>query len=199
MSMRVLPASFLIDLHFWSPGFVWCFIFVFLFVWCLLSYLYFQKHRSPGWKKLLGDLDNHRSYYHHCHHDQRFGQDRQDHGHQTHLLVDRWRSCRRVGWSGWSPREGFRRTSQPGRKKIVLKWKVFGILYFRNFFSHSWGPWGQISCHLESFAPIPAFVKYLVAISQKVHYHVPLKGTSEDLSRWYPLMAVKLGKEVATS
>ena len=27
----------------------------------------------------------------------------------------------------------------------------------------------------------------------------PIKGTSEDLSRSYPVMAVKLGKEVATS
>ena len=129
MSMRVLPASFLIDLHFWSPGFVWCFIFVFVFVFVFV----FSKHRSPGWKNLLGDLDNHHSYPHHCHHDQRFDQDRHDHGHQTHLLADRWRSCRRAGWSGWSPREGFRRTSQPGRKNIVLKWKVFGILYFHNF------------------------------------------------------------------
>ena len=35
--------------------------------------------------------------------------------------------------------------------------------------------------------------------AKKGPIHVPLKGTSEDLSRWYPLMAVKLGKEVATS
>ena len=32
-----------------------------------------------------------------------------------------------------------------------------------------------------------------------INYLCPIKGTSEDLSRSYPLMAVKLGKEVATS
>ena len=51
----------------------------------------------------------------------------------------------------------------------------------------------------------------ITGIESKVHFTLskyrvltkddkcPIKGTSADLSRSYPLMAVKLGKEVATS
>ena len=81
MSMRVLPASFLIDLHFWSP--VWCFVFHICICICIF--------KNTGLLDETSCLEtwNHHAYHHHCHHDQRFDQDRHDHGHQTHLLVDR--------------------------------------------------------------------------------------------------------------
>ena len=64
---------------------------------------------------------------------------------------------------------------------------------------YEWECIAKTDFHYEKERAIPFFQSNHQARLNENQFKCPIKGTSEDLSRSYPLMAVKLGKEVATS